>query len=248
MPRSSSRSSTISAEPMPPAMWAGLYNLPFQDIGLLTEALTHSSYANEAGLTEAPNNERLEFLGDAVLGLVSGELAYHLLPGATEGEMTRLRVALVRREALADLARQVRLGEALRMSVGEIKTGGRNRDKMLADGFEALVGAIYLEMGLDAVRRFVGPMFDEMAEQTLLEQNQVDARSRFHYRIEAEHGAVPAYRVVSESGPEHNREYVVEVLVKGVVWGTGSGRSKQAASQAAAAEALTRLETPVDGS
>ena len=233
---------------MPPAMWARLHRLRFHDLDLLTEALTHSSYANEAGGSETPNNERLEFLGDAVLGLVSGELAFRLLPDATEGGMTRLRVALVRREALADLARKIRLGEALRMSAGEVKTGGRNRDKMLADAFEALIGALYLDRGMDAVRAFVMPMLNELAGQTLLEQNQVDERSRFHYRIESEYGATPTYRVVSETGPEHDRVYVIEVLVKGAVWGTGSGHSKQAASQAAAAEALSRLETPEDGS
>jgi len=233
---------------MPPAKWARLHHLRFHDLDLLTEALTHSSFANEAGDSESPNNERLEFLGDAVLGLVSGELAFRLLPGATEGEMTRLRVALVRREALADLARQVRLGEALRMSAGEVKTGGRNRDKMLADAFEALIGALYLDRGMEAVRAFVMPLLNALAGKTLLEQNQIDARSRFHYRIESEYGTTPTYRVVSETGPEHDREYEIEVLVKGAVWGTGSGHSKQAASQAAAAEALAQLEPPVDGS
>lgn len=248
MPRSSSRSTTPSADLIPPVTWARQNGLRFHNDGLLIEAVTHSSFANEAGGTPAPNNERLEFLGDAVLGLISGDLAFRLLPDATEGEMTRLRVALVRREALADLGRQIRLGEVLRMSAGEVKTGGRNRDKMLADAFEALIGALYLDSGLDAVRAFVGPMLDALAEQTLLEQNQVDARSRFHYRIEAERGTAPVYRVVSETGPEHHREYVVEVLVEGMVWGSGSGHSKQAASQAAAAEALARLETPMNGS
>jgi ribonuclease-3 len=232
---------------MPPAAWARINGLRFRNPDLLVEALTHSSYANEADGV-APNNERLEFLGDAVLGLVSGELAFRMMPDATEGEMTRLRVALVRREALADLARTLRLGEALRMSAGEAKTGGRSRDKMLADSFEALIGAIYLDRGLDAARTFVEPMLDALAQQTLNEQNQVDARSRFHYRVESEHGVAPIYRVVRETGPEHYREYTIEVLVKDSVWGVGVAHTKQAASQLAAAEALARMDTPVDGS
>lgn len=233
---------------MPPELWARLNGLRFRSPDLLTEALTHSSYANEADELDVANNERLEFLGDAVLGLVAGELAFRLLPGATEGEMTRLRVALVRRESLAELARGVRLGEAIRMSVGEVKSGARNRDKMLADSFEALIGALYLDRGLEAVRGFVMPKLETLARQTVDEQNQVDARSRFHYRVEAEHGVAPVYRVVSEDGPEHHRMYTVEVLVKGSVWGMGVAHTKQSASQAAAAEALTRMETPVDGS
>lgn len=248
MPRLSSKSTMASADPLPPAEWAELHHLRFHNSGLLTEALTHSSYANEAGGVEAPDNERLEYLGDAVLGLVSADMAFRMMPGATEGEMTLLRVALVRREALADLARRIRLGEALRMSAGEVKTGGRGRSKMLADAFEALVGAMYLDLGLEAVRAFLVPMLDALARKTIQDQNLVDARSRFHYRIESEHGAMPVYRVVSETGPEHHREYVIEVMVKGVVWGTGSGHTKRIAAQAAAAEALARLETPMDGS
>jgi ribonuclease-3 len=247
MPRSSSKPLPVSAEPLPPDSWARLHQLRFSSEALLVEALTHSSYANEAVEPAGPNNERLEFLGDAVLGLVSGELVFTQLPDAPEGDLTRLRVALVRREALADLAQQLRLGEALRMSAGEIKTGGRQRTNMLADAFEALIGAIYRDQGLDAVRAFVTPMLLALVEQTLQEQNQVDARSRFHYRVEAEHGSAPTYRVIAETGPEHNREYTVEVLVMGGVWGVGTGRSKQAASQAAAAQALERMDTPVDG-
>ena len=248
MPRSSSKPPAVNVEAMPPALWGRLNGLRFRSAELLTEALTHSSYANETDELDVSNNERLEFLGDAVLGLVAGELAFRLLSHASEGDMTRLRVALVRRESLAELARGVRLGEAIRMSAGEVKSGARNRDKMLADSFEALIGALYLDRGIEAVRGFVMPKLEVMAQQTLDEQNQVDARSRFHYRVEAEHGVAPNYRVVNEEGPEHNRAYTVEVLVKGSVWGVGVAHTKQAASQAAAAEALARMETPVDGS
>lgn len=229
---------------MSPALWAALHGLRFENEALLAEALTHSSYANESAEPDAPNNERLEFLGDAVLGMVSGEMVFRQLPDATEGELTRLRVALVRREALADFARALQLGGALRMSAGEVKTGGRDRVNMLGDAFEALVGALYLDQGLEAVRAFVQPLLTRLAEQVLRDQNQIDARSRFHYRIEAEHGEAPTYRVISETGPEHRREYTVEVLVQGAVWGIGRGHTKQSASQAAAALALARLETP----
>ena len=248
MPRSSLKSTTPEARPPTPTAWAKAHGLRFHNADLLTEALTHSSYANEADLPAAFNNERLEYLGDAVLGLISAELAFRLLPDATEGEMTRLRAALVRRDALAELARGIGLGDMLRLSVGEVRNGGRSRDKMLADSFEALMGALYLDRGIEAVRAFAEPKFDLMADQYLRHENQVDARSRFHYRVESEHGSVPTYRLVSETGPEHAREYTMEVLVRGVVWGVGVGHTKQIASQAAAAQALARLETPTDGS
>lgn len=241
MPRLSSKPTATSAAELTPAQWAQMHGLHFNDESLLIEALTHSSYANEAAEPVQFDNERLEFLGDAVLGLVSAELLFSQLPDAPEGDLTILRAALVRREALADLARKLRLGEALRMSAGEIKTGGRSRKNMLGDAFEALIGAIYLDRGVEAVRAFVNPMLLALIEQTLQEQNQVDARSRFHYRIESEHGSTPTYRVIAETGPEHAREYTVEVLVKGGVWGVGSGHSKQAASKAAAAQALARM-------
>ncbi len=247
MPHSSSVHSPVSAGGLTPLQWAKLHGLRFNSERLLLEALTHSSYANESSEPEIYDNERLEFLGDAVLGLVAGELLFSQLPDAPEGDLTMLRVALVRREALADLARELRLGEALRMSVGEVKTGGRSRVNMLGDAFEAVVGAIYLDSGMDAVRAFVNPKLLALIEQTLQEQNQVDARSRFHYRVESEHGSVPTYRVIAETGPEHAREYTVEVLVMGGVWGVGKGRSKQAASQAAAAQALERMDTSIDG-
>lgn len=248
MPRSSSKSLPADTEALSPAAWAKMNRIAFHDERLLITALTHRSYANEAYEPAAPDNERLEFLGDAVIGFVAADVVFRHLPGAPEGDLTLLRQALVRRETLAEWAREMQLGRALRMSAGERRNGGPNRTNMIADAFEALIGALYLDQGLDAVRQFVLPRLMARITQTLEEQSQVDARSRFHYRIEAEHGSAPTYRVVLETGPEHAREYTIEVLVKGGVWGIGSGPSKQAASQAAAAMALARLDTPVDGS
>jgi ribonuclease-3 len=230
-----------------PLQWAGLHGLRFHNEALLTEALTHRSFSNESAEPVLVDNERLEFLGDAVLGLVAGELLFRQLPDAPEGDLTMLRAALVSRETLAELARELQLGQALRMSAGEVKTGGRNRKNMLGDAFEALIGALYLDQGIEAVRAFTHPMLLARIEQTLQERNQVDVRSRFHYRVEAEHGSTPTYRVIAETGPEHAREYTVEVLVKGGVWGVGRGHSKQAASKAAAAQALARMEDSIDG-
>jgi ribonuclease-3 len=234
-------------DPLTPLQWAALHGLRFENEALLTEALTHRSFSNESTEPVLVDNERLEFLGDAVLGLVAGELLFRQLPDAPEGDLTMLRAALVSRETLAELARELQLGEALRMSAGEVKTGGRNRKNMLGDAFEALVGALYLDQGIEAVRAFAHPMLLARIEQTLQERNQVDVRSRFHYRVEAEHGSTPTYRVIAETGPEHAREYTVEVLVKGGVWGVGTGHSKQAASKAAAAQALTRMDDSIDG-
>lgn len=205
--------------------------------------MTHRSYVNEHDEDDLSDNERLEFLGDAVLDFISGELLYRRFPNMPEGDLTRLRAALVRTESLAALAVKCRLGEALRMGRGEEKGGGRARPNNLCGGFEALIGALYLDQGLDVVKKFVAPQLLERLEQVLAESLDRDARSLLQEISQADYNLTPIYRLVDASGPEHEKEFTFEALIGEQVVGHGSGRSKQAASQAAAQDALNRLET-----
>ncbi|MBZ0290414.1 MAG: ribonuclease III [Anaerolineae bacterium] len=216
--------------------------LRFRNDNLLEQALTHRSYINEHGDDSASDNERLEFLGDAVLDFLVGDMLYQRFPEMPEGDLTRLRAALVRTESLAELARNLGLGQALRMGKGEETSGGRERLTNLCATFEAVVGALYLDQTLEAVRMFVTPLLDNLLEQILLDARDKDARSRLQEWSQATHNLTPAYRTVSATGPDHQKEFVVEVVIgeRGVAHGTG--RSKQAAAQSAAREALRLLE------
>jgi ribonuclease-3 len=212
----------------------------FQDPSLLIRALTHRSYVNEhADVNE--DNERLEFLGDAVLDFVAGAFLYHRFPEQREGGLTRLRAALVNTEQLARFASALDLGEMLRLGKGEAESGGRKRQTLLADAFEAVMGAYYLDSGLDAVRSFVEPMFGESADNILLTESDIDAKSLFQEWAQAKLLQTPRYSTTSVSGPDHSREYTIDVLVGGEVYGTGSGPSKQAATQSAARAALHKV-------
>ena len=213
----------------------------FRDPDLLRRALTHPSYVNEHPEDEIGDNQRLEFLGDAVLDFVAGAWVYHRYPDFNEGQMTRLRAALVRTEALARLARQVCIGDALRLGHGEEESGGRERDANLCDAFEAVVGALYLDGGLAAVGAFVEPLIGPMAEASLAAEADRDPKSRLQEWSQAELGITPHYRIVDEKGPDHAKTFVAEVLLGKDVAGRGRGRSKQAAEQAAAQAAWESL-------
>jgi len=214
----------------------------FRDPLLLQQALTHRSYVNENPEEDLSDNERLEFLGDAVLDFVAGEMLFRRFPEMPEGDLTRLRAALVRTESLAALAIKCRLGEALRMGKGEEKGGGRERLNNLCGGFEAVIGALYLDQGLEAVRTFMLPQLEERLEQVLAEQLDKDARSILQEISQANYNLTPMYRLVDSFGPEHEKEFTFEALIGDQVVGHGIGRSKQAASQAAAQDALEHLE------
>ncbi len=209
----------------------------FRDPGLLLRALTHSSYVNEHP-DEGPDNQRLEFLGDAVLGFAVAAWVYVRYPSFHEGEMTRLRAALVREETLARWAGQLGLGEALRLGRGEAEGGGRTRPANLEDGFEALVGALYLDGGLEPVRQFLHPLVEPEAAAILAAAADRDAKSRLQEWAQAELGVTPHYRIVAERGPDHAKTFVAQVLLGAKVVGRGEGHSKQAAEQAAAQQAL----------
>jgi ribonuclease-3 len=218
-------------------------DLKFQNPSLLTQALTHRSYINEHGITDTGDNERLEFLGDAVLDFLVGDMLYQRYPDLPEGDLTRLRAALVRTESLASLAQQMGLGDALRMGKGEETTGGRERQTNLCAVFESLVGAIYLDQGLPAVQKFVTPQLNPLLEQIITAALDRDARSTLQEWSQAELNLTPIYRTVSASGPDHQKEFLVEVLIGDVVAGQGIGRSKQAGAQAAARSALENMKS-----
>jgi len=211
----------------------------FDNPSLLRRALTHRSYLNEH-LGTGEHNERLEFLGDAVLDFLAGAYLYHQFPELREGGLTRLRAALVRTSQLAVFAAALNLGQQLRLSKGEEETGGRNRETLLAAAFESVVGAYYLDSGIEAVRAFVEPFLAEAAVQMVVDQRLLDPKSQFQEWAQAELGATPRYQVAAVSGPDHERLYTIEVVVGETVYGSGQGPNKQSATQAAAQSALVR--------
>jgi ribonuclease-3 len=219
----------------------------FADKSLLQRALTHRSYLNEHPEYPLEDNERLEFLGDAVLDFVTGEYLYHRFPEMAEGPLTNLRSALVRRETLARFARGFELGRHLQMGHGEAESGGRDRPATLCAAFEAVVGALYLDQGIGAVHALVEPLIGPEVGRTLRENLDKDAKSRLQEQAQGQMHRTPRYVTVSESGPDHAKEFTVQVTIDGQVFGEGSGPSKQSAAQAAARDALARLGANDDG-
>lgn len=214
--------------------------LPFSNFLLLSRALTHRSYLNEH--PEAlEDNERLEFLGDAVLDFLVGAWLYHHYPEKAEGELTRLRSALVRTEQLANFAREIDLGGALRLGRGEAESGGRNRDANLCGAFEALVGALYLDAGIQSVREFIEPKLEEVADEILSRRSHRDPKSLLQEWAQGQGFPPPEYITIAENGPEHEKIFDVEVLVNRKTVGRGRGHSKQAAAKNAARSALDSL-------
>jgi ribonuclease III len=215
-----------------------LIGVKFQDERLLRQALTHRSYLNEQTDPTLRDNERMEFLGDAILDFIAADMLYEIYPDLAEGELTRLRAALVRTEALAELARAIRIGDFIYMGKGEENSGGRERTNNLCRAYEAVVGAIYLDQGLDVVRAFVEPQLRILEQQVIEEALHKDPRSRLQEWSQAELNLTPIYRTHSATGPDHNKVFEVEAVIGERVVATGSGRSKQAAAQAAAQAAL----------
>lgn len=217
-------------------------NIAFRDLSLLQRALTHRSYLNEHPEHMLEDNERLEFLGDAVLDFVTGAWLYDRFPEMDEGRLTRLRAELVRTETLAHFAAHFGLGEALLLGRGEDESGGRTRPRNLCGAFEALVGALYLDQGMEAVRQFAEPLLGPAVEDILGRAADKDAKSLFQEWSQAVLGATPVYRTVSSEGPDHAKQFTVEVVIGSTVCGIGMGHSKQIAAQAAARQALAAIE------
>lgn len=208
---------------------------PFARPELVAEALTHSSLATEKGLR---HNERLEMLGDSVLGFLVAELLFDLLPQAPEGVLTRMRASLVDEPSLAGRARQLELGAVVALGRGEEMSGGRDRDSLLADAFEAVLAAVYRSEGLEAARRLVRGLFEEDARRRAAEGPQAtDFKTALQVRAQAA-GLTPRYRITSAHGPDHDRQFRAEVLLGALVAGQGGGRTKKLAEQQAAKEAL----------
>ncbi|MDI3283193.1 ribonuclease III [Polyangium sp. 15x6] len=208
----------------------------------LEEALTHPSFSNEQRKGACADNQRLEFLGDAVLGLCVAELLMQRFPGADEGELSRMRASLVNPNPLAAWARTVELGAALRLGRGAQAAGERDRTNVLADAVEAMMGAIYLDRGFDAARLFVHAVIAEpLARLTEGPERTRDPKSELQERVQATGGPSPRYRVVRVEGPPHHRDFTVVVEIDERVVGEGQGRSKKLAEQEAARAAILRL-------
>jgi len=224
-----------------PAQFSERLKLPFgEDLRLLTRALTHRSYVNEHP-DIVSDNERLEFLGDAVLDFVVGSWVYNRYPEMAEGELTRMRSALVRTESLAEFARQLKLNQAMRLGRGEIQAGGRERDVLLCATFEALVGALYQGKGLEVARNFILPFLEPTAESILLQMQTIDPKSRLQELTQANGWGIPKYVTAQADGPDHARIFDIEVHVNGKCIGKGIGSSKHAAQLLAAQQALENL-------
>ena len=210
----------------------------FADRALLEAALTHRSHANEVGRDQ--NYERLEFLGDAVLGLVAAQWLFRNRPAEAEGDLSRLKAVAVSAPALARHAERVGLGGWLRLGVGEERSGGRAKASLLADSLEALFGAVYLDGGFEAARQVIEVYLAAGAAEE--DSNRADAKTALQELVQGRGWDLPVYEVIAAIGPDHDKSFTVEVRVRGRLAGCGGGRSKKEAQQRAAADALARLE------
>jgi ribonuclease III len=216
----------------------------FADQRLLRSALVHRSFLHEHPdqAIDLISNERLEFLGDAVINYIAAALVFERFSDRGEGELTMLRAALINTATLASFARSFDLGAYIRLSKGDDASNGRQRDALLADTFEALVAAMYLDQGFAAAQAFVLPLFEQELARIEAHGLPLDFKSRLQQHVQAQRNITPRYHTVSVTGPEHRREFVVEVLAGSERLGIGQGASKQAAAQAAAQAALEQLE------
>jgi ribonuclease-3 len=214
---------------------------PFDDDSLLRQALVHRSYLNENPSFPSADNQRLEFLGDALLDFVAGDCLYRRYPKMREGELTSLRAALVKEETLARFAQALDLGRYLYLGRGEEESGGRERPSLLADAFEALVGALYLDGGLKPAESFILRFLEPETERIVAQGELRDYKSLFQEEAQRSFQSTPLYRTIDERGPDHNKVFTVEVLIEEEVCGRGEGTSKQAAEQEAARQALEKI-------
>ncbi len=215
----------------------------FSDTALREAALTHRSYAFERGLSAT--NERLEFLGDSVLGLVVTDMAYRSYPDMPEGSLAKLRAAIVNMVALADVARSLGLGQLVLLGKGEEQSGGRDKSSILADALEAVFGAVYLDLGLGTATELIERLFRPRMEAYVRGEGDRDYKTILQELASQELRAMPDYRI-EERGPDHEKEFTATVFLAGEPMGTGSGRSKKEAEQQAAREAHRRLAERLD--
>jgi ribonuclease III len=224
--------------PLAPEVLDDALGVRFTDAPLREAALTHRSYAFENGLTVT--NERLEFLGDSVLGLIVTDMAYLTYPEMPEGQLAKLRAAIVNMTALADVARSLRIGDLVLLGRGEEQSGGRDKSSILADALEAVFGAVYLDLGLATARGLIERLFRPRMEAWVRGEGDRDHKTLLQELASQALRAIPEYRV-AERGPDHEKEFTATAVVAGEELGTGTGRSKKEAEQQAAREAYTRI-------
>jgi ribonuclease-3 len=216
-------------------------NLTFHNPSLLQQALTHSSYVNENAETTIQDNELLEFLGDAILNFIVAETIFNRFPELSEGKLTEIRVALIREETLAQIAAALNLGNYLQLGKGEETSGGRKKLSNLADTLEALIGAIYLDQGLDVTRQFVVENLEPYISDISDRQITKNYKSRLQEYLQSEQKKLPVYRLLQVSGPDHDRDFTAEVSINAQILGTGTGKNKKAAEMEAARIACEKL-------
>ena len=216
-------------------------NYTFRNPALLSEALSHSSYANEHRAAHLNSNERLEFLGDSVLGFVTAEFLFVQHPDLPEGDLTRIRAALVCEQSLYEVARKLELGKYLKLGRGEEAGGGRERTSILADATEAVFAAVYLDGGIGAASQLIHRVLLDAEKEEAVEERRRDYKTALQELVQRTPGRTITYQLVEETGPDHCRVFVMEVSVDGQVSGRGEGRSKKEAEQAAAKAALKLL-------
>jgi ribonuclease-3 len=217
--------------------------ISFNDLSLLEQALVHSSYLNENPGFAPVSNERLEFLGDAILGFVVAEKLYQDFPDLAEGEMTKLRSVLVRRDTLAHIALAIRLGNYLYLGRGEEASGGRDKLANLAGALEAVVAAVFLDRSLAITREFVLKLLEEELQKVVKQGTVIDYKSQLQELSQSRYRSTPDYRLLEEVGPDHDKKFTVEVRAGDIVLGRGSGKSKKMAETEAARSALEQLST-----
>ena len=211
----------------------------FQNITLVQNALTHSSYANEHWHNSLMSNERLEFLGDSVLGMVVAEYLYRNFPHRPEGELTRMRADMVCEQALALVAERIGLGKHLLLGRGEEQSGGRNRASILADAVESVIAAMFLDGGMEAAKSFIDRFV--LCDVPVTKLHNADYKTALQEKVQEKKNQVLAYALVGESGPDHDKRFEVQVSLNGEVVGTGTGSSKKRAEQDAARDAMAKL-------
>src|SRR5712691_1670565 len=236
--RSRSNSRVSSAVEVPLESLDRALEVSFRDASLREAALTHRSYAFEHGTTVT--NERMEFLGDSVLGLVVTDMAYRSYPELPEGSLAKLRAAIVNMSALADVARTLGLGQIVLLGRGEELSGGRNKASILADALEAVFGAVYLDLGLDVARDLIERLFRPRMEAYVRGEGERDYKTILQELSAQDLGRLPEYRL-EERGPDHEKEFTATVFLAGRPYGSGTGRSKKEAEQQAAHEAYVKL-------
>jgi ribonuclease III len=216
--------------------------LEFKDEELLKNALTHRSYLNENRGEGLENNERLEFLGDAVLELIISANLYTKFPNKTEGELTSIRSAIVRTESLAEESRRLKIGEHILMSKGEEDSGGKDKDFILANTYEALLGAIYLDLGFEECKEFVKRTALKKLPRVISQELFIDPKTKIQELVQAKYKVTPTYKVLKEDGPDHDKSFTVALEIGEKIMARGSGLSKQKAEEEAAQKGIDKLE------